>query len=792
MRALLAGGRACPRGVSIVPVLLAAVLAWGATGSFDPRAVGAEKAARYTRRVHFAEAEIVLDSRRTLQRLLAFPRAPGSHPQVLEGGTHVRVQLPAAVVGELIEEGADVTVLRDFMLLHEPVPPTGIARRILVAPAAPCSGTHETASNDADYPVPENNWTHSDIVIDTAPAEAVVVCIDVHYEIIHTYVSDLIVDLANQDGTVLHRLWHHEGGAAADINQTATGMMDFAGQRVNQTWKLRATDSYPADTGYIDSWWIKVYYEVPVDILAHDEPNDPALVQDGIPYMGTTTGATGQYETRCGYLDVLDVWHSYTPAHAGLVSIRVESDSFDTTLAVFDAFGVERACGDDDCDSTNSIVTMPMAAGAAQLIRVAGYDHETGDYTLTVNQHPPALPDVPSQPVPADGSDAGTAPATLSWNGPATSPSAIDEQRAALKADGGSRVQPKTIYGRDDRVEQYDVTDPNLLAVGDATAILVFRQDLLDNGDGTYRIEVPSFAWWYDWLDPLGTGNSLCDDEPFRDQPSVGICTGVLVAPDLVATAGHCIACTHPNDIAVVFGFVMQDANTATTTLSADQVYWPTDTVACQAGHPDWGLLKLDRAVAGRMPLPVRRTGQVADDQRLVLVGYPWGVPKKYDAGAVVTENTEPTFFQANVDTYQGNSGSPVVNLDTLTVEGLLVRGMEDFVEDVALGCDRSLACPDGGCPDGQRVQWQDVTRATTFSVAVPSFEVYLGTDPDHLELAATDLIVPSYEPGPLRKEAVYYWRVVACNACGRTEGPLWSFRTAPLALGVRTDEETF
>jgi hypothetical protein len=117
---------------------------------------------------------------------------------------------------------------------------------------------------------------------------------------------------------------------------------------------------------------------------------------------------------------------------------------------------------------------------------------------------------------------------------------------------------------------------------------------------------------------------------------------------------------------------------------------------------------------------------------------------------------------------------------------------MDDFVEDVALGCDRSLACPDGGCPDGQRVQWQDVTRATTFSVVVPSFEVYLGADPDHLELVATDLIVPSYEPGPLHKEAVYYWRVIACNACGRTEGPLWSFRTAASTLGVRTDEETF
>jgi hypothetical protein len=167
-------------------------------------------------------------------------------------------------------------------------------------------------------------------------------------------------------------------------------------------------------------------------------------------------------------------------------------------------------------------------------------------------------------------------------------------------------------------------------------------------------------------------------------------------------------------------------------------------------------------------------------------------VPRKYDAGAIVTENTEPTFFQANVDTYQGNSGSPVVNLDSSLLEGLLVRGMEDFVEDEVAGCDRSLVCSDAGCPDGERLQWQDVTRATTFSLAVPSFDVYLGDSPDHLELVAGYLNAPNCEPGPLRKDTVYYWRVVARNVYGQTEGPLWSFSTAPSSVTVQTDNTTF
>jgi hypothetical protein len=153
-------------------------------------------------------------------------------------------------------------------------------------------------------------------------------------------------------------------------------------------------------------------------------------------------------------------------------------------------------------------------------------------------------------------------------------------------------------------------------------------------------------------------------------------------------------------------------------------------------------------------------------------------VPRKYATGAIVRENAESTFFQANVDAYRGNSGSPVVNLDSMMVEGLLVRGLPTFAEDTVAGCDRSVPCPDTGCVEDGRAQWEDVTRATGFSALVPSFEVYLGTDPDHLEPVAAGLVVPRFAPRSLRKDTLYYWQVVAQNIDGQAAGPLWSFRT--------------
>ncbi len=732
----------------------------------------------YSRVEYFAEIDVALSASLTVDDLLSMTQAPGGHMRVSSDATRVHVQLPAILVGDLIERGEAVTVVRDFMLIKQ-AETAPIAKRRTRVFAEECAGEFVAASDETDYDIPEFNWTESVVTVDQAPANATVTCIDVHFEVVHPRASDVWIDLCNEALTYEHTLWFMEEGAQENISETMTGITTLAGEPVNQHWRLRAMDLSAGSEGYIDTWWIKVYYE-PSDVLpVYDTQDQPALVEEGVAFHGTSVGATGQYETRCGYRDVLDVWHMYTPARTGLVTVRVESSEFDTTLAVCDSLGVELACNDDDCDSTNSTVSMPMNAGLTYLIRVAGYDNETGPYTLIVESVPLTFPVEPNQPVPFDGADVTAAPVVLSWNGAVGNANDLEIEATLSRADPSRIVGTRTIYGQDDRLDEYEVTDPCALAVGQATAMLVYRQDVLDNGDGTYRLQTKPFAWWYEWLNPIDSGNALCEDEPFRDQPSAGICSGVLVGSDLVVTAGHCAACLDPRDIAVVFDFVMEDEQTAVATLSHDQVYWVSEILGHQAGTPDWGLLRLDRPATGRAPLALRRTGRVEDGQPVLMVGHPWGLPRKYDGGAIVQENGATTFFQANLDTYRGSSGAPVVNLDAMEVEGLLVRGMPEFVEDTSAGCDRSFVCPDGGCPDDAGPQWQDVTRATNFSDIVPVFDVYLGTDPERLELVATDLIVPRYAPAGLRKEAVYYWRVVARNLDHQTAGPLWFFRVA-------------
>ena len=79
-----------------------------------------------------------------------------------------------------------------------------------------------------------------------------------------------------------------------------------------------------------------------------------------------------------------------------------------------------------------------------------------------------------------------------------------------------------------------------------------------------------------------------------------------------------------------------------------------------------------------------------------------------------MTINTNPLLFEANLDTYGDNSGSAVFNRTTREVEGILVRGNNDYVADTTNSCWRSNTVADNTAnTDGE-----DVTRTT-----IPNFQ---------------------------------------------------------------------
>jgi hypothetical protein len=105
-------------------------------------------------------------------------------------------------------------------------------------------------------------------------------------------------------------------------------------------------------------------------------------------YFGSTIGATGTSESGCSYNDSVDVWYSFRPESNVSAEISLCGSTFDTTLTVYDGCkGSRLACNDDYCD-LQSQVALDLPARHTYLIRIAGYDEETGDYTLFVKTTP--------------------------------------------------------------------------------------------------------------------------------------------------------------------------------------------------------------------------------------------------------------------------------------------------------------------------------------------------------------------------------------------------------------------
>ena len=403
------------------------------------------------------------------------------------------------------------------------------------------------------------------------------------------------------------------------------------------------------------------------------------------------------------------LWWSWTPPLPGVVRVDTFGSGFDTTLAVVTgapASGVDVVGSNDDAEGLQSAVTWTAAAGVEYSIRVAGYGGDTGAATLNWQSVAPCEPpDPPAAPSPEDGAtDVGTS-ARLDWS---QLQSIVDE----------------VIYGDDDRRDVYELTDPQVIRAWRAPCALVGPGNISDRG-ATYRLSGATLGAEYD----------LCSDQLFRDQPTPAFCTGFLVAPDIVATAGHCVS-TSCDSTAFVFGFEMANASTPIMDIPAEDVYFCAGVVGHEvSGGADWALIRLDRPVANRTPVEVRRDGRVPNSAPLIMMGHPSGLPGKIAAGANVRDNSPSSYFIANLDAFGGNSGSPVFHSSTLAVEGILVRGETDYTQRG--GCTVVNECSDSGC------RGEDATRTTEFAdLLVPTgpsleFEVWIGRCGEDLQLLA-------------------------------------------------------
>ena len=125
-----------------------------------------------------------------------------------------------------------------------------------------------------------------------------------------------------------------------------------------------------------------------------------------------------------------------------------------------------------------------------------------------------------------------------------------------------------------------------------------------------------------------------------------------------------------------------------------------------------------------------------------------------YDPGPLIACTTY--YWKIMTRNSCGMTEGPEWNFSTITVtpESFSNNSPSNGATDVSLDAD---------------LDWQD-------SVGAASYDVYLGTSspPEYVATISESY----YDPGELNSLTTYYWRIVAKNNCGETDGSEWHFTT--------------
>lgn len=289
--------------------------------------------------------------------------------------------------------------------------------------------------------------------------------------------------------------------------------------------------------------------------------------------------------------------------------------------------------------------------------------------------------------------------------GPAAGLAQLSDAQFLTAAHATSRA----IYGPDDRTDWYQIAPSASLAAKlepfARASVALFEASKLDAPvNGTVHIKAK----------PFQEAKHLCPPPvKFATQPSAAFCSGTLVRPDTVLTAGHCIRevsgnAALPQDVTAVkfvFGYLMQSADADATVIPAGNVFTGKEVIGGEKpeklniNRHDWALVRLDRAVPASVAVPVTdwETTPVTRGTSVFVMGFPAGMPLKYAPNATVRDDTNEAWFVANLDTFGGNSGSGVYDQRTRKLAGILVQGEFDYRDDPR-GCKLLTLCPEDGC----------------------------------------------------------------------------------------------
>ena len=233
---------------------------------------------------------------------------------------------------------------------------------------------------------------------------------------------------------------------------------------------------------------------------------------------------------------------------------------------------------------------------------------------------------------------------------------------------------PRGVFGDDDRKEVKDAE--GIKDFVRATAAMVSKNVIDGNELYSYTLR--------EMLSDRFETKNFDENVRYLDQPTVANCTGFLIAPDILITAGHCVKTLEDAQKWIwVFDYTNEleyDEYYKYVEVPKNNMYKVVDVLASvldDETNQDYAVLKLDRK-SERAPYRFRTSGEVSKNSQVNTIGTPTGLPLKFSENAIVVSNEEEQFFKSDIDAFPGNSGGPVFDPNGF-IEGILVRGATQY-----------------------------------------------------------------------------------------------------------------
>jgi V8-like Glu-specific endopeptidase len=187
------------------------------------------------------------------------------------------------------------------------------------------------------------------------------------------------------------------------------------------------------------------------------------------------------------------------------------------------------------------------------------------------------------------------------------------------------------------------------------------------------------------------------------------------VAPNVVLTAGHCIINQRDcNDTRFVFDAYYQKPGKFQYSVPASRVRECKRIIKRynKRSGLDFALLELDRPMRGRSPVPLSVRTTVTS--QVFMIGHPLGLPAKYSGPARIFKETELEWL-TDLDSSAGNSGSPVFDMFTGNLVGILTAGEDEDFDSTPNVCHTSKYCTTDTCNGEVVLKAQAIRSAAEF-----------------------------------------------------------------------------